>query len=98
MPDREMAYPGLSAVGAQPLSVRLGALAEANHQTSAAGPFASPMRLGGQPPTISIKDQASHLVHLPNSPPDGGDAIIHLAVPVVVQNRVVLSTPPKAKA
>jgi hypothetical protein len=38
------------------------------------------------------------LVHLPNYPLDGGDAAMQLAVPIVAENRMVLSTPPKAKA
>ncbi len=93
-----MQYPGLSAVGAQPFSLRLGGLAEASHQTFTAGPVASPIRLGGRPLTMSITNQASHLVHLPNSPLDGGNAVMQPAAPVVAESRVVLSTPPKAKA
>ncbi len=50
------------------------------------------------PPTIGIKYQASHLVHLPKSPPDGGDAVMQLAVLTVVEDRVVLSRPSKSKA
>ncbi len=34
--DFDMQHPGLRAVGAQPLSVRLGGLAEDSHQTSSA--------------------------------------------------------------
>ncbi len=89
MPDREMQHPGLRAVGAHPFSVSLRGLEDASHQTSAAGPVASQMKFGGQPPTISIKHQASHLVHVPNIPLDGGDAVMQLAVPVVAENRVV---------
>ena len=46
------------------------------------------MRFGGRPPTISIQNQASHLVHLLNFPPDGGDAVMQLAVPIVAETRV----------
>ncbi len=64
-PDAEQQYPGLSAVVAQPFSVRLGGMAEASHQSSPAGPVASPMRFGRRPPTATIQDQASHLVICP---------------------------------
>ena len=37
-------------------------------------------------------------MHLTNSLLDGGDAVMQLAVPIVAESRVVVSTPPKAKA
>ena len=88
-------YPGLSAVGAHPFSVRLGGLAEASHQTPSAGPVASPMRFGGQHPTFSIQDQASHLVHLPDSPPDAAMAIVQAAP---AEDRLSTVMPARAKA
>ena len=54
-------------------------MAEASHQTPGARPLAFPMRLGGQPPTLPIQNQASHLVHLPDSPPDAAMALVPLA-------------------
>ena len=82
-------------MGAQPFTVWQDGLAEASQQTLAAGPVASPMRLGGQPPTTEI--QASHLTQVPVSPPDGGDVAMQLA-PLVAERRVVPTTPAKAKA
>ncbi len=37
------------------------------------------------------------MVHLPNSPLDGGDAVMQLAVPTVAKNRVILSAKPKPR-
>ena len=89
------AYPGLSSVGAQPFSVRLGGMAEASHQTPNARVDQSPMRLGGQPPTNSIKDQATHLVQLPDSPPDAAMAI---TVYGGAEDRLAEVMPARAKA
>ncbi len=50
MLDHGMQYPGLSAMGAQPFSVRLGGLAEASRRTSAARPAASPKSEGDPRP------------------------------------------------
>jgi hypothetical protein len=89
-------YPGLSAVGTHLLSVRLGGLAEARQHESAAGPVASSMRLGGHPPAATYQIQASRLIRVPISPPDGGDVAMQPLPPAVGQC-VVPTTPAKAK-
>ena len=83
------AYPGLSSVGAQPFSVRLGGMAEASHQTPNARRVASPIRIGGQPPMLALQNQAS-LVHLPDSPPDVAMALVPLAP---AEDRLVAGLP-----
>ena len=88
-------YPGLSAVVAQGFSARLGGMAETGHQTPSTRPVASPMRLGGQPPTLPIQNQASHLVHLPDSPPDAAMALVPLAP---AEDRLSTVMPARAKA
>ncbi len=56
------------------------------------------MRLGGQPPTLPIPDQASHPVCLPDSPPDGGDAAMAVVSPAATDERLATVMPARAKA
>ena len=96
--SRELQYPSLSAVGAQPFSAKLGGMADASQQTIAAGSVAHPISVGGRPPTASILDSTSYLVHLPKSPPHGGDDDMQVAVLGAADRSMVSATPPQVKA
>ncbi len=91
-------YPGLSAVGAQPFSVHVGGLTEADLQTAAATPIARNSAIGRQPPTgTGLAAIESHAVRVPTSPLDDVDVAMALA-PVQRERRVTTLAPAAAKA